>query len=934
MNNQLKMERGKDADAVECLGMTFPNEDARRAHFLKQLAQKLKDPDFRNQEGFPQGPDEAILAMSDPPFYTACPNPWLTDFVEHYGTAYDPTSQIAKEPFASDVSEGRSGIFYDAHSYHTKVPHKAIMRYILYYTNPGDLVADTFCGTGMTGVAAHLCGNQSVIEELGYRVDKAGNIFEPVQVSEKSNKIEWREFSKLGERKAILNDLSPAATFIAANYNAKINAARYKQEALQLLEAAERELGWIYETNHTDSTIKGKINYIIWSDVFTCPECTGEIVFWTSAVDHESGGVRKKINCPHCSAETTKITLDRCWTTFNDPKLAQLIKVAKQVPVLINYSVGKNRYEKKPDQNDLDTSERCLNELIKFDYPVKKLPDGVNTIQPINMGINFVHHFYTQRNLLALSFLRQHAKMSSYKKGLDFLINSYDLTHSTMMSRLIFKSGGKKPVLTGYQSGTLYFSSIPVEKNIFEGIRKQKLNIILKSLALVSSAQAVQTGSATLLNVPDSSIDYLFIDPPFGANIMYSELNFLAESWSDVMTNNIPEAIENRSQGKCLDDYRRLMTKSFAEAFRILKPGCWMTVEFSNTKASVWNSIQTSLQEAGFVVANVSALNKKQGSRHAVNNKTSVKQDLVISAYKPNGGLEERFSRSGGSEDSVWDFVRTHLGYLPIVKSKADELTYISERDPRIIFDRMIAWFVRHNVPIPLSSQEFQEGLKPRFSERDGMVFLSEQVTEYDSKRKQAGKAPQMDLFVSDERSSIDWLTDFLRKRPSTYQDIHPEFTAQLGAGWLKYEEKPELFALLSENFLRYDDDGDVPSQVHSYLSTNFKDLRGLEKEDPRLKSKANERWYVPDPNKAKDLEQKRERSLLKEFESYKFIPGRRLREFRLEALRVGFKTAWSARDYKTIIDISRKIPEEALQEDEKLLLWYDQALTRMEADA
>ena len=214
------------------------------------------------------------------------------------------------------------------------------------------------------------------------------------------------------------------------------------------------------------------------------------------------------------------------------------------------------------------------------------------------------------------------------------------------------------------------------------------------------------------------------------------------------------------------------------------------------------------------------------------------------------------------------------------------------------------------------------------------MIFLSEQAAEYDRKRVQAAHAPQMELFVSDERSAIDWLMDFLRKRPSTYQEVHPEFTTQIGAGWRKHEERPELSALLADNFLQYDGNGDVPSQIHSYLSTNFKDLRGLEKDDPRLKAKARDRWFAPDPSKAKDLEQKRERALLKEFESYKSSPGRKLKEFRLEVLRAGFKTAWGAKDYKAIIGIAHKIPEEALQEDEKLLLWYDQALTRMEASA
>ncbi len=77
-----------------------------------------------------------------------------------------------------------------------------------------------------------------------------------------------------------------------------------------------------------------------------------------------------------------------------------------------------------------------------------------------------------------------------------------------------------------------------------------------------------------------------------------------------------------------------------------------------------------------------------------------------------------------------------------------------------------------------------------------------------------------------------------------------------------------------------------------------------------------------------------RERALLKEFETYRAFSGRRLKTFRLEVMRTGFKHAWGNRDYATIIAIAQKVPEEALQEDEKLLLWYDQALTRMESSA
>ena len=186
---------------VECLGQTFPSDEARREHYLKLLAEKLKDPAFRKIEGFPIGSDEDILALSDPPYYTACPNPFIEDFVKTHGRPYQSAEKYSKEPFTSDVSEGKNDPIYTAHSYHTKVPHKAIMRYILHYTMPGDFVLDGFAGTGMTGVAARLCGDKAVVESLGYRVDQNKNILAPTSDSKGAA---WTIFSKLGERHAIL----------------------------------------------------------------------------------------------------------------------------------------------------------------------------------------------------------------------------------------------------------------------------------------------------------------------------------------------------------------------------------------------------------------------------------------------------------------------------------------------------------------------------------------------------------------------------------------------------------------------------------------------------------------------------------------------------------------------------------------------------------
>ncbi len=406
-----------------------------------------------------------------------------------------------------------------------------------------------------------------------------------------------------------------------------------------------------------------------------------------------------------------------------------------------------------------------------------------------------------------------------------------------------------------------------------------------------------------------------------------------------VTTDAKPEAIVDKFKKKALPEYQHLMQRCFAEYYRVLKPGRWMTVVFSNSKAAVWNAIQVALQQAGFVVAEVTALDKVQGSYRQVTSTTAVKQDLIISAYKPNGGLEDRFNRTGATADSAWDFVQTHLKQLPAVKVTGGdfpELLHIVERDPRRIYDRMASWFIRHGVMVPISTPEFLGELPQRgFVERAGMYFLPDQAVEYDKKRQQIPQVREMELFVSDERSAIDWLTNFLKRKPSTYAEIHPEYIPVVGAAKKKGEVIPELAQLLEDNFIQYDGkSGDVPSQIHSLLSTNFKDLRGLEKNDPHLMAKAKDRWYVPDPNKAQDLEKRREKVLLKEFEGYRTFTGKRLKEFRLEVLRAGFKTAWGNKDYKTIIAVAQKMPDEALQEDEKLLLWYDQALTRSEAGA
>lgn len=836
----------------------------------------------RHIEGFPIGKDEDIIALSRPPYYTACPNPFIEDFIRENGTPYDEaTDDYHREPFAADVSEGKNDPIYNAHSYHTKVPYKAIMRYILHYTKPGDIVFDGFCGTGMTGVAAQMCGCPD--NATRYQIER--------EMSDSD--IVW------GSRRAILNDLAPAATFIAQNYNASYNVIEYNNEASKLLDRVREQYGWMYRTKHTasrsemgllsglDTAVYGDIVFTIWSDVFVCPSCSKEVVFYDAALDQKTGAVLDKMTCSHCGATFTKRDCNHVLESYIDPVSGEAASIIKQVPVRIIYTVGKKRYEKTPDAYDLQVLERIENTPMPENAPWITIPDGVKTHDPIRLGITKTALLYTKRNLLALCALISESKSDS----LRFAINA-TMQNASKMYR--YRSNGKG----GCMSGVIYVPSTPQENNVFS-IFERKLSDIQSAIKMrVGDNVRVSCGSTTdLSHIGTNSIDYIFTDPPFGDNLMYSDLNFMWESWFRVTTNTGSEAIMNRIQKKGLVEYQDLMGQCFAEYYRVLKPNHWITIEFHNSKNSVWNAIQEALLRVGFIVADVRVINKKQGSYNQVTAAGAVQQDLVISAYKPKESFIRRFQENAGDPEMAWEFVRQHLKNVPIVSDgdRDGKLEIIAERQDYLLFDRMVAWHIMNGIPVPMDAHAFYEGLRQRFLQRDGMFFLADQVNEYDDKRlRMELDSQQLSFVVTDEKNAIAWLNYILREGPKTYQEIQPVYLQELHQS--KQEKMPELLDMLRENFVQ--------------------DEKGA--------------WYVPDLSNAADLAKVRRKALLKEFYD-SCVPGKaKLKVFRMEAIRAGFDECWRARDFKTIVAVGEKLPESVLQEDPALLMYYDNACARV----
>ena len=843
----------------------------------------------RNMEGFPVAKDEDIIELSQPPYYTVCPNPFIEEFVRKNGTKYDEnTDDYHREPFAADVSEGKHDPIYMAHSYHTKVPYKAIMRYILHYTNPGDIVLDGFCGTGMTGVAAERCGHPDI------------DFKRQVESEMKGEKINW------GTRKAILNDLSPAASYIAYNYNTPIDLNDFSEKIRKIIAECEQECAWMYETDHVDrsgqiilgydkNVIKGRINYTVWSDVLVCPSCAKELCYWDVAVNPEKGVVQDKFKCPHCGSEVKKNDCEHAIETQFDDVLEKRVEVAKVKPVMISYSVGKQRFQKSPSKFDLEVISKIENAHFKNWIPSIRLPEGGETRRNDRFGLTHLHQFYTRRNALVLSTFWAKAcaiddeRISLYAR---FLLTSV-FSRSHRLNRYMpnhFRH-------VGPLSGTLYLPTLQTEISILD-LLNDKLSSFIEASSAKESNIVSCSSTTDMSTIPDECIDYIFTDPPFGDNLNYSELNVIIEAWLKILTNNSEEAIINPHQNKALYEYQELMSKCFDEYYRVLKPGRWITVEFHNSKNTVWNSITEALSKAGFIVANVDTIDKKKGTTKQLTYASAVKQDLVISAYKPKASFVREFRENAGSPEMVWEFVRQHLSNVPVAPDSNHDgkIELVAERQDYLLFDRMVAWHIMNGIPVPMTAHSFYAGLREHFLERDGMFFLPDQVNEYDEKRAHMElDNQQLSFVVTDEKNAIGWLNYILAEGAKSYAEIQPMFLQELHQS--KQEKMPDLLDILKENFIQ------------------------------------NEKgsWYVPDLSNAADLAKIRRKALLKEFND-SCVPGKaKLKVFRMEAIRAGFDECWKNRDYKTIVSVGQKLPESALQEDPALLMYYDNASSRLQ---
>ncbi len=548
-----------------------------------------------------------------------------------------------KEPFADSIVAGKNTYVYDAHTYHTKVPPQGIAKCIDYYTRPGDVVLDPFCGSGMTGVAALSLG-----------------------------------------RVALLSDLSPAAAFIAHNHCSPIDADQYMDAVLTVvrrLQDLEKEL---YNTHCRSCGRETKMLYTVWSYGLICSRCDREFVFWDVGRDEKSrvreSKIKSEVCCPNCHNMVAKRGLRR----------------TVRYPVSVGYRCCRRSMQE--DTAPLDTFDKAKIKAIweggippDLWYPVTSLPEGVNTRQAIVAGIDSIDKAYTPRALWAMATLWQSALEWPEPDVRDKLLFTVTSLYQRVTVLSEFRFWGGSGNVANYNVPTLMN-----EQNVIKTFERKARTIALYFQAADAASRDFRVSAQPAQNLhqlADKSVDYIFTDPPFGANINYSEMNLLWESWLGTYTDTRDEAIVNRFQSKGYDEYQSLLMGAFGEARRVLKDGAWMTVVFHNSSSRAWSAIQGSIRDAGFEIASAGTFDKKHGTFKMFVSDNAVGYDLILHCKKSN---KNGAVLSSGSSDaqllkSARKFVRLALRNKSSYRQSFLHVKRRTELDYRRLFSEWLA---------------------------------------------------------------------------------------------------------------------------------------------------------------------------------------------------------------------------------------------------
>lgn len=507
----------------------------------------------------------------------------------------------------------RSGAFYNSFPYPTKISPEAIAVYIACLTKPGDTVLDAFGGSGSTGMAALLCEHPTgKMKELADRLGVAPN---------------W------GKRNAILYEIGTYGSFAAKTLSNRISANEFRRAVDDFVQRAESELAWYYSVKDIHGN-EGTIRHIIWSEILVCPGCGEELSYFECGTSRDPVQFAKTITCTNCKKVYDTVLFKPALESVYDLLLKKKIIRKKREPAWIYGTTSGENWDRKANEEDL----LFLQTLEKSTYEETDIPREIYWGElyraGYHLGITHLHQFYTKRNYSVMYSLWKLTEQysDSIRDALQLLLLSYNATHCTMMTRVVAKRNAKDFVLTGAQSGVLYISKLPVEKNILLGLRRKSAPFyeVYRLLEKCTGELKIHNSSSEEMLEETGSIDFVFTDPPFGDFIPYAEVNQINELWLNQTTDRSKEVIISPSQGKSVFDYQCMLTRVLTEIARVLKPNNFAAVVFHAAKAKIWEVFENAISDSGLAVCMASILDKKQSSFKQVVSSGSVQGDPLV----------------------------------------------------------------------------------------------------------------------------------------------------------------------------------------------------------------------------------------------------------------------------------------------------------------
>ncbi len=496
-------------------------------------------------------------------------------------------------PLPDMITAPRTDAVYNCHAYLTKVPVSAIQPFIEAFTKPGEVIADSFADSGMTGIAAAMAG-----------------------------------------RRARLSDISVLGQHIATGYLTDVSESDLRRAAEGVVQIAKAALGQLYQTRRgSDGAIVEMIR-TVWSFTYVCPACNGELVYYKHL---QRGGTVAPDKCPHCRAPFVR----RTWRSKSDVPVQVVVRNA--AGRLVDQDVG---------EADLATIAEASADPRLHEIPSLQIDQSREMFSRSGLGkrgLTETARFFSPRNAIALLELWRAIHGVEDARLCKKLAFAFTAILPRASRR--YQWSAQRPL--NAQNQTYYISPVYYEWSVFE-LFDRKVEAAIRAAADVFGPTPLfrrrNTDDVTytiasaddLHHLADASVDYVFTDLPFGSNIFYSDMNLFHEAWLGDVTDHAREAVMHTTGGKkvgAAERYEALLRGAFAEAFRVLRPGRYLSVVFGNSDGRIWGLVQRAIRDAGFrsVPVHVAILDKGQRSVKGLNSGSEgvVTVDLVMTLQKP-----------------------------------------------------------------------------------------------------------------------------------------------------------------------------------------------------------------------------------------------------------------------------------------------------------